>query len=420
MGLIVAKFGGSSVATPQMIQAVAERLIALKDEGHDVVAVVSAMGDSTDDLLALAAQVDPHPTDHELDMLVTTGEQVSMSLLAMALHARGVESVSFTGGQAGIHTDGVFGKSKITDVRPERIRQALDDGKVVIVAGFQGVTATGEVSSLGRGGSDTTAVALAAALDADVCRINTDVDGVYTADPRICPDARKIDRMSYEEMLEFAGAGAGVLQMRSVEFARNYKVRLECRSSFGDDQGTIIEEEDPDMEAAIISGIAHDTSEAKITIRHVPDRPGIAATIFTAMAEANVNVDMIIQNVAEDGYTDMSFTSPRTDLDRARETCERIVPALGAVEYLIDEDVAKVSLVGAGMRSNPGVAAKMFKVLADVGVNITMISTSPIRISTVIDGEHVEKAVNALHQGFGLSEAAVNEEFIPSGTELQA
>ncbi|PKQ19211.1 MAG: aspartate kinase, partial [Actinobacteria bacterium HGW-Actinobacteria-6] len=319
MARIVQKYGGTSVGTPDRIRAVARRLIARKMAGDDVVAVVSAMGHVTDELVDLASAVCSNPPDREMDMLLSTGEQVSIALLAMAIHAEGHDAISFTGPQVGIVTDPVHGKAKIQEVRADRILEALAEGKIVIVAGFQGATADGQITTLGRGGSDTTAAAVAAGTDADVCEIYTDVDGVFTADPRIVPRARKLDSIDYEAMLEMAASGAGVLQLRSVEFARNHGVVIHCRSSFNDNPGTIVKEADATMEQAIISGVTHDTSEAKVTIRDVPDRPGVAAFVFTRMAEANVNVDMIIQNVSEEGRTDISFTSPKTDLVRAKQ-----------------------------------------------------------------------------------------------------
>lgn len=404
MALVVTKFGGTSVGTTERIRAVATRLVERKRAGDDVVAVVSAMGHVTDELVALAGELCPEPPEREMDMLLSTGEQVSIALLAMAIHSLGQEAVSFTGPQVGIYTDAVHSKAKITEVRADRVREALADGMIVIVAGFQGMTPDGQITTLGRGGSDTTAVAVAAGIDADVCEIYTDVDGVYTADPRVVPDARKIDVISYEEMLEMAASGAGVLQMRSVEFARNHGVVIHCRSSFNDSPGTIVKEADGTMEQAIISGVVHDTSETKITLRDVPDRPGIAAAVFGALAEGNVNVDMIIQNVSEHGTTDISFTTPESDLPRARRIVESLVTQLGARESLVDESVAKVSLVGAGMRTHPGIAARMFSALADAGVNLDLISTSPIRISCVIAAEQTQAAVRALHDAFGLSQ----------------
>jgi aspartate kinase len=414
MALVVTKFGGTSVGSPERIRAVAQRLIARKRQGDDVVAVVSAMGHVTDELVELATQVCAEPPEREMDMLLSTGEQVSIALLAMAIIAEGYEAVSFTGAQVGIVTDSVHSKAKITEVRAERVRDALAQGKIVIVAGFQGMTPDGTITTLGRGGSDTTAVAVAAGVGADVCEIYTDVDGVYTADPRIVADSRKIDELSYEEMLEMAASGAGVLQMRAVEFARNHNVVIHCRSSFNDTPGTIVKEADATMEQPIIRGVTHDTSEAKVTIKDVSDRPGVAASIFSAMAENNVNVDMIIQNVSEDGNADISFTVPKDDLVRARRAVADIVAELGAGDYSIDESVAKVSLVGAGMRTHPGVAAKMFSALADAGVNLDIISTSPIRISCVIDASQVGVAVQALHDAFGLSTEEITAEVSPA------
>ena len=414
MALVVTKFGGTSVGSPDRIRTVARRLIARKQAGDDVVAVVSAMGHVTDELVDLARQITPEPPDREMDMLLSTGEQVSIALLAMAIIAEGLDAVSFTGAQVGIVTDAVHSKAKITEVRADRVREALAAGKIVIVAGFQGMTEDGTITTLGRGGSDTTAVAVAAGVGADVCEIYTDVDGVYTADPRIVPDARKIDVLSYEEMLEMAASGAGVLQMRSVEFARNHGVVIHCRSSFNDTPGTIVKEADETMEQAIISGVTHDTSEAKVTIKDVPDMPGVAAKVFSAMARNNVNVDMIIQNVSEEGTTDISFTVPKDDLVRARRSVADVVADLGARDFSVDESIAKVSLVGAGMKTHPGVAAKMFSTLADAGVNIDLISTSPIRISCVISASQVTDAVRSLHSAFGLSNEEITAEVSPT------
>lgn len=413
MARIVQKYGGTSVGTPDRIRAVARRLIARTCAGDDVVAVVSAMGHVTDELVELASAVCSDPPDREMDMLLSTGEQVSIALLAMAIHAEGHDAISFTGSQVGIVTDPVHGQAKIQEVRAERILASLAEGKIVIVAGFQGATEDGQITTLGRGGSDTTAVAVAVGTHADVCEIYTDVDGVFTADPRIVPAARKLDSIGYEAMLEMAASGAGVLQLRSVEFARNHGVVIHCRSSFNDNPGTIVKEADASMEQAIISGVTHDTSEAKVTIRDVPDRPGVAALVFTVMSDANVNVDMIIQNVSEDGTTDISFTSPKTDLVRARRAAEQVVAELGARTWSVDESIAKISLVGAGMKTHPGVAARMFRTLAEAGVNIDMISTSSIRISCVIEAEKVGTAVRALHSAFGLDSDAVTAEVSP-------
>jgi aspartate kinase len=414
MAVIVQKYGGTSVGSPERIRAVAERIVAAKEAGNSMIAVVSAMGDVTDDLVSLAAQINPEPPEREMDMLLATGEQVAIALLAMAIHALGHEAISFTGPQVGIVTDHGHTKAKIIEVRADRVREAIAQGRIVIVAGFQGTTPDGHITTLGRGGSDTTAVAVAAGVGADLCEIYTDVDGVYTADPRVVPDARKIDRISYEAMLELAAGGAGVLNLRSVEFARNHGVVIHCRSSFTETAGTIVKEADGSMEQAIISGVAHDTSEAKITIRDVPDRPGVAAIVFTRMAEANVNVDMIIQNVSEAGTTDISFTTPIADLVRARRVTEVVVAELGAREWLVDESIAKVSLVGAGMKTHPGVAAQMFRALSEAGVNIDLIATSTIRITCVVDGDQVETAVRALHRSFGLAEQSVTVETVPA------
>ncbi len=414
MALVVTKFGGTSVGSPERIRAVAQRLIARKQQGDSVVAVVSAMGHVTDELVELAKQITNEPADREMDMLLSTGEQVSIALLAMAIHAEGHDAVSFTGAQVGIVTDEVHSKAKITEVRGDRIHEAIDGGHIVIVAGFQGMTPDGTITTLGRGGSDTTAVAVAAGIGADVCEIYTDVDGVFTADPRVVPDARKIDFVSYEEMLEMAASGAGVLQMRSVEFARNHGVVIHCRSSFHGGPGTIVKEADESMEQAIISGVTHDTSEAKVTLRDVPDHPGVAARVFTELAAANVNVDMIIQNVSEAGTTDISFTVPKDDLVRAKRAVSEVCDELGAREWSVDESIAKVSLVGAGMKTHPGISAKMFSTLADAGVNIDLISTSPIRISCVISAEQVGEAVRSLHDSFELGNDEVTAEVSPA------
>lgn len=413
MGIIVQKYGGTSVGTPERMRVVADRIVKAADRGDRVVVVVSAMGDFTDDLIELAAQIDPEPPEREMDMLLATGEQVSIALLAMAIHATGYRAISFTGPQVGIMTDHGHTKAKILEVRADRVRAALEDGQIVIVAGFQGTTPDGQITTLGRGGSDTTAVAIAAGVEADVCEIYTDVDGVYTADPRVVPDARKIDEISYEAMLELAANGAGVLNLRAVEFARNHGVVIHCRSSFTDIPGTIVREADDSMEQAIISGVTCDSSEAKVTIRDVPDHPGVAATVFTRMAESNVNVDMIIQNVSEAGTTDISFTVPETDLVRARRAVDAVVQELGAREWVVDESIAKISLVGAGMKTHPGVAAQMFRALSDAGVNIDLISTSTIRVTCVVNGEDAATAVRALHTSFGLSEDEITIESIP-------
>jgi len=416
MALIVQKYGGTSVGDAPRIQRVAERVVATRQAGNQVVVVVSAMGDTTDDLVALARQVTPDPPPRELDMLLTAGERISMALLAMAIADLGVTAKSFTGSQAGIITDTLHGKARILDVRAGRISEALGDGHVVIVAGFQGVSTTRDVTTLGRGGSDTTAVALAAALGAATCEIYTDVDGVYTADPRLVPQARKLHAVSYEEMLELAACGARVLMLRSVEYARRHGIVLHVRSSFTNAPGTWVREEDERMEKAIISGVPHDTSEAKVTLVRVPDRPGIAARVMRAIAEQSVNVDMIVQNVSHGGTTDISFTVPKTDLAQAMLVLDKVRDEVGADRVEADEDVAKVSLVGAGMKSSPGVAAAMFEALAEAGVNIEMISTSTIRISCVIRAADVGTAVRAIHDRFHLSEEAEFRHEHPDGT----
>jgi len=403
MPIVVQKFGGTSVADIERIRAVAERIIATKREGNDVVAVVSAMGRTTDELLGMAGELTPAPNPRELDLLLTAGERIAMSLLAIAINDGGIAAASYTGSQAGIITDTRHGKAKIIDIRPGRIREALDRGDVVIVAGFQGVSTSYDVTTLGRGGSDTTAVALAAALGGDVCEIYTDVAGVSTADPRIVPGARKLHAVSYEEMLEMAATGARVLELRAVEYARNYGIRLHVRSSFSGDGGTWIAEEDERMEQAIISGVTHDESQAKVTLEDVPDRPGIAARIFRAVADEGLNVDMIVQNVSREGITDVSFTIPRADVPHATQVIEKVAHDIGDVRSTTDDGIAKISLVGAGMKTHPGVAADMFDALADAGINLEMISTSAIRISCVIREQDVQEAVRVLHDRFDLA-----------------
>ena len=406
--VVVQKYGGTSVGDVERLQRVARRIAETHRAGNRVLAVVSAMGDTTDDLVGMAAAVNPRPPQRELDILLTAGERIAMSLLAMAVEALGVPARSFTGSQAGIITDAVHGKARIVDVTPERVREALDEGRVVIVAGFQGVSRdTKDITTLGRGGSDTTAVAMAAAIDADVCEIFTDVDGVYTADPRLVPDARKLARLTFEEMLELAAQGAKVLQVRSVEFGRNHGVRIHVRSSFNGNEGTWVVPREDIVEDAIISGVAHDTSEAKVTVVGVPDRPGVAAGLFSALAAANINVDMIVQNVSSDGRTDISFTVPRGEVDEARELLAPRLGEIGAVDLVVDPAVAKVSLVGAGMKTHPGVAARMFSALSAAGVNIQMISTSTIRVSVVVADADVTTAVRAVHDEFALADDAV-------------
>ena len=409
MALVVQKYGGSSVADADGIKRVAQRIVATRKAGHAVVVVVSAMGDTTDELRDLASQVSPLPPGRELDMLLTAGERISMALLAMAIANLGLEGRSFTGSQAGVITDSAHGKARIIDVTPGRIQLALDDGAIPIVAGFQGVSqTTKDITTLGRGASDTTAVALAAALGADMCEIYTDVDGVFTADPRIVPGARRIPRISYEEMLEMAACGAKVLMLRCVEYARRYAIPIHVRSSFSNREGTWVTgtatQEDGEMEQAIISGVAHDRSEAKITVVGVPDKVGEAARIFRAIAGAAINIDMIVQNIsaAATGRTDISFTVPRADGQAAMTSLGRLQDEVGFESLLYDDRIGKVSVVGAGMRSHPGVSATFFGALAEAGVNIEMISTSEIRISVVVDENDVRAAVEAAHQAFDL------------------
>lgn len=402
MTLIVQKYGGTSVADPDRMRAVADHVAYTRRHGADVVVVVSAMGKSTDNLLKLANDVSTVHPGREMDMLLTTGERVSMSLLCMALAERGIEAMSFTGSQVGIITDSAHGKAKILEVKGDRLREALHEGRVCVVAGFQGVSTDREITTLGRGGSDTTAVALAAALDADACEIYTDVTGVFSADPRIVPQAHKLARINFDEMLEMAGAGSKVLALRSVEFARNHNVPLHVRSSFTWEHGTWVTSEEPSMEDPIISGVVTDASEAKLTVLGVPDRPGISATLFEPLADANVNVDMIVQNTSTEGTTDISFTVPSADLKVADEIVSRVASEMSAAGVTQDSEIAKVSLVGAGMKTSPGIAARMFRCLAEAAVNIEMISTSTIRISVVIAAGDLETAARSLHTEFGL------------------
>jgi aspartate kinase len=401
VSIIVQKYGGTSVGDADRIQTVADRIVRYRELGHDVVVVVSAMGHTTDELLGLATQIAAVPEPRELDMLLTAGERIAMSLVAIAVNARGCRAASYTGSQAGIITDTQHGKARIVEIRPQRIVESLRAGNVVIVAGFQGLSTAFDITTLGRGGSDTTAVALAAALGAEACEIYTDVDGVYTSDPRVVPSARKILRISYEEMLELAASGAQVLQLRAVEYARRNGVPIHVRSSFADVPGTwVVEEERVGVEQAMISGVALDVGEAKITLLDVPDRPGVAAAVFRAVAAEGVHVDMIVQNVAHDAHTDLSFTVPRDDLPRLTPVLDRVVKEIGAPDYTTDDGIAKVSLVGAGMRSNPGVVADMFEALAARGINIEMISTSSIRVSCVVRRGDAEEAVRTVHERF--------------------
>jgi aspartate kinase len=400
-GTLVMKFGGTSVGSTERIQAVAKRIVGAKEQGGRVVAVLSAMGDTTDELVDLAHQISERPKPRAMDMLISVGERISCALAEMAIEDLGHEAISLTGSQAGIVTDTTHTKAKIVEVRAQRIHAALDEGKIVLVAGFQGVSTGLEITTLGRGGSDTTAVALAAALGADSCEIFTDVEGVYTADPRIVPGAQKLPVVTYEEMLEMSASGAKVMALRSVEFARNHGVRLHVRSTFSGEPGTWIREEDEQLlEKAIISGVTHDTSEAKLTIFGVPDRPGVAARVFRALADSGVNIDMIVQNVSEQGLTDISFTVPKADLVVAEPILEAACKDVEAAGFTQDSEIAKVSLIGAGMRSHPGVAADMFEALAEAGINIEIISTSSIRISCVVRASEVEHAVQAVHDRF--------------------
>ena len=402
MALIVQKFGGTSVADPDRLRAVAEHVAFTKRHGNDVVVAVSAMGKATDNLITLANDVSSARPGREMDMLLTTGERVTMALLCMALADLGIDAKSFTGSQVGIITDTAHGKAKILEVKGDRVREAIALGKVCVIAGFQGVSTDKEITTLGRGGTDTTAVALAAALGADACEIYTDVTGVFSADPRIVPQARKLARVNFDEMLEMAGAGSKVLALRSVEFARNHNVPIHVRSSFTWEPGTWVTFEEPSMEDPIISGVVTDVSEAKVTVLGVPDQPGVSAALFEPLAAANVNVDMIVQNTSTEGTTDISFTVPISDMSVSEEIVIRVAGEIGATGVSHDADIAKVSLVGAGMKTSPGIAARMFRTLADEDVNIEMISTSTIRISVVIATRDLERAARALHTAFGL------------------
>jgi aspartate kinase len=420
VGLVVQKYGGSSVADADCIKRVAKRIIETKRAGNEVVVVVSAMGDTTDELIELAQKVSPLPEGRELDMLLTAGERISMALLAMAIGSLGYEARSFTGSQAGVITDRKHGKARIIDVTPGRIRSALDEGAIAIVAGFQGVSQdTKDITTLGRGGSDTTAVALAAALDAEVCEIYTDVDGVFTADPRLVPTARKLTAVRYEEMLELAASGAKILHLRCVEYARRFDVPIHVRSSFSALEGTRISNsslEEAEMEQAIIAGVAHDTSEAKITVIGVPDKPGEAARIFRTIANAEINIDMVVQNVsaAATGLTDISFTLPKNEGAKAMAALNRVRELVGFDSLAYDDQIAKVSLIGAGMKSHPGVTALFFEALSEAGVNAEMISTSEIRISVVCRSDSVKSAVQAIHSAFDLD--ADGEAVVYGGT----
>jgi aspartate kinase len=410
--IVVMKFGGTSVADPEHILSAARRIVQAHEEGKDVVAVLSARGATTDALARMAFEISPDPKPREMDMLLSTGERISCALCAMAIHDLGSEAVSLSGSQAGIVTDTSHTKARILDVRADRIRELLETGKIVLVAGFQGVSTSRDVTTLGRGGSDTTAVAVAAALGANVCEIYTDVDGVYSADPRIVPDARRLPFVSFEEMLEMSASGARVLQLRAVEYARNYGVRIRVRPSFGDGFGTLVLSEEETMERPLVTAVTHSTEDARLTLTGVPDQPGIAGRIFGALADADINVDMIIQNepVSPVHRAELSFTVPKADLKAARGTLEGLAGELGLENVLADEAMGTVSLIGAGMRSHPGVAAKVFQTLGERGINIEMISTSPIKISCVIRAESVPDAVRTLHEAFGLGGGQTNAE----------
>ncbi|HZB01826.1 MAG TPA: aspartate kinase [Actinomycetota bacterium] len=402
MAIIVQKYGGTSVDGVERLRAVADRVVRAREAGHDVIVVVSAMGQTTDELAHMAKEIAPVPDPREMDMLLTAGERIAMSLLGIAINSRGCRAASYTGSQAGIITDTAHGQARIIEIRPKRIQEALEAGNVVIIAGFQGLSSAYEITTLGRGGSDLTAVAMAGAVGAEICEIYTDVGGVMTADPRVVPEARLIERIGYEEMLELAAAGARVLQTRSVELARRSGLRLHVRSSFDDGTPGTRVEEDGAMEDVLISGVALETDEAKVTLNGVPDQPGVAARLFKAVAGEGVSVDMIVQNVSHDGVTDLSFTAPVADASSLESAIGGIAEQVGARSWSIDDSVAKVSLVGAGMKSNPGVAADMFDALASEGINIEMISTSPIRISCIVRKSDGERALRAAHARFGL------------------
>jgi len=408
--IVVMKFGGSSVADATCIKRVASRIVDARKEGHPVVAVVSARGDTTDELIAAAREISENPPAREMDMLLSTGERISAALLAMAIHELGYEAISLTGSQAGIVTDTVHTKAKILDIKPHRIRRALDEEKIVLVAGFQGVSTDQDVTTLGRGGSDTTAVALAAALGAEACMIFTDVDGIYTTDPRIVPEARKLDFISNDEMLELTAGGAKVMMLRSIEVARRYDVPLWVRSSFTDAPGTLIGQDDRGMEQAIVSGVTYALDDAKVTVHDLPDKIGVAAKVFTTLAKTNVNVDVIIQNVSAGGSADISFTVAEDDLPKVTSVLAGLQAELGFKSFDVDKEVAKVTLVGAGMKTYPGIAAKMFEVLAENGINLEMISTSSIKISCVIRRSSVETAVKALHAAFHMHDGMASRE----------
>ena len=410
MALVVQKYGGTSVGTIDRIRNVARRVAKTYDDGNDVVVVVSAMSGETNKLVALANEMCEFPSEREYDVLVATGEQVTIALLSMCLQSMGYKAKSYLGHQIPILTDSAFSRARIERIEDKNVREDLKNGSIVVVAGFQGADKEGNVTTLGRGGSDTSAVAVAAALKADVCEIYTDVDGVYTTDPRIVPDASKIEKISYDEMLEMASLGAKVLQIRSVEFAKKYGVVVHVRSSFNDNPGTLVMKEDADMEAVLVSGITYNKDEAKISVMRVPDKPGIAAQLFSPLSHSNITVDMILQNVSSEGYTDMTFTVPHSDFKKALKIVEETAKEIGAAQVGGTEAIAKVSIVGVGMRSHSGVASKMFQTLAQEGINIQMISTSEIKISAIIDLKYTELAVRVLHEAFGLSKKDVKAE----------
>ena len=410
MGLVVQKYGGTSVGDIERIRNVARRVIETKESRNQVVVVVSAMAGETDRLLNLAHQITKAPDERELDVILSTGEQVSIGLLCLAIQEMGHKAISFMGFQVGIQTDSAHTKARITRINAERVRQALKEGAIAIVAGFQGITEEEDITTLGRGGSDLTGVAMAAALNAEVCEIYTDVEGVYTADPSIVPEARKLSRISYDEMLEMASLGAKVLQSRSVEFAKNYRVPIHVRSSFNNNPGTMVVKEDEEMEGVVVSGVTYNKNEAKISIMRVPDRPGIAAKLFGAVAKDNIVVDMIIQNISQNGHTDISFTVAKPDLRKALQIMDKVAKEIVAEKVISDDKIAKVSLVGVGMRSHSGVASAMFDCLGREGINIQMISTSEIKISCVIDSKYTELAVRALHDAFKLGEGGMSAE----------
>ena len=402
VNIIVQKYGGTSVGTVEKIQLVAEKIIETKKEGHQVVVVVSAMSGETNRLLALAKNISSSPDNRELDVLLSTGEQVTIALLSMALKEKGFDAISYTGGQISIQTDSAHSKARINNIEVGRVQRELEDGRIVVIAGFQGVDEHGNITTLGRGGSDTTAVAMATALSAQECRIYTDVNGVYTADPRIVDDAKKLSSITYEEMLEMASLGSKVLQTRAVEFAGKYNINLRVLSSFEEGSGTLITNEEEIMEAALISGIAHNTDEAKLTVIGVPDKPGVASLILTPIAEANIEVDMIVQNVGVNNSTDFTFTVHRNDYDKAMSILKKTAKEINAADVIGDDKIVKISVVGVGMRSHAGVARTIFKVLADEKINIQMISTSEIKVSVVVDEKHLESGVRTLHMAFGL------------------